>query len=93
MPARRALRLCETGVFSLWAHMVFVPTWYSISTCPRVGQKLTNRARCVDARYHEGGVLVKREAEGGKVMSDVATVAVVVAIAILTLVNVFIAVR
>lgn len=35
----------------------------------------------------------ERGAEGGKVMSDVATVAVVVAIVILTLVNVFIAVR
>jgi hypothetical protein len=38
-------------------------------------------------------MIAKREAEGGKVMSDVATVAVVVAIVILTLVNVFIAVR
>ena len=36
---------------------------------------------------------MKREAEGGKVMSDVAAVTVVVAIVMLTLVNVFIAVR
>lgn len=36
---------------------------------------------------------MKRGSEEGKVMSDVATVAVVVAIVILTLVNVFITVR
>lgn len=53
-------------------------------------------SRLADGRvavWYRRDMITERETEGGKVMGDVATVAVVVALAVLMLLNVFITIR